>query len=147
MDRTSRWTRTRPRMVGPRTAGSWSSSSPNFFSRSSRAPSLSGLFSFLAQRRERLGQVLGRGSLRADAPALARMKKSENAGVQHLAGSRNASHRTISAPVDTVADHGVARRGEVHSDLMRSAGFELHPHEGGLPESFEHAIPCHRAAA
>jgi hypothetical protein len=54
------------------------------------------------------------------------MEKSENAGVQHLAGSRDSGRRSTSPPVDGIADHGMARRGEVHSDLMCSAGFELH---------------------
>ena len=46
-----------------------------------------------------------------------------------------------------VAGHGVAERREVHADLVRAAGLELHAHEREARGAAEHAEVRHRALA
>jgi hypothetical protein len=73
------------------------------------------------------------------------MRESEPACVQHLARRRNSRPRPVSSSVHGVADDGMARRGKVHTNLVRSASLELDGDERRESQPLENAIASHRA--
>jgi len=70
------------------------------------------------------------------------MREAQAARVKHLARRLDARRRKVPPPVDQIAQDGVARRREVHANLMRPSRLELDRDEGRGAEPVENPVMC-----
>src|SRR5438132_8674023 len=74
------------------------------------------------------------------------MLETEKPGVEHLP-ARFDDRRRSRTSINRIADHGMARRSEVHADLVRAARAQTHGNERRPSEALERPIVSDRALA
>ena len=93
-----------------------------------------------AETPENLAKILGQGGLRPHGLPGPGMGEAQAARVKHLARRLDARRRKVPSPVDRIAQDGVARRCEVHANLMRPSRLELDRDEGCGAEPLENPV-------